>query len=203
MGDATDAGHDTVDVALAVGGELIGGGKTFATTAFAEGDETRIDDSADEGNTVVGGLAEALLGMEREVEMLFEEMVDDVDIAKELSTLRGGDDNEEIIHIATIMMITELVGDETVKLVEEDVGEELTGKVADDDAAAFGLVEEAFSIGKVVPVGAEPADDNIAHGVVVDDLVPEKLEGEIELLAVVGMAVDVILGVFGVGELAL
>lgn len=141
--------------------------------------------------------------MESERKIVFKELVDDVDVAKELSLLGGGNDDEEIVDITAVMMITEVVDDKTVELVEEDVRKELAGKIADDDAAALGLVKEAFRRRKIVPVGAESTNGDVAHGVIVDDLVPKELESEIKLLAVGGVTVDVVFVVVGVGKLTL
>ncbi len=55
-----------------------------------------------------------------------------------------GDDDKEVVDVATIVFVAKVESDITVELIEEDVGEELAGEVADDDAATFGLVEEAF-----------------------------------------------------------
>lgn len=63
------------------------------------------------------------------------------------------------------------------------------------------MIKETFSIGQVVPVGAETTNDDITHGVVVDDLVPKELESLAEIVAIVGMTNDMIFGVFGVSEL--
>ena len=141
---AADAGEEAVDTAFAMGGETISGGKALAAAAGAEGDEMRVDDGADEGDAVVGGLAEALLRVESEAEVFFEEVVDDVDVAEELLTLGVGNDDEEIVDVAAVVGIAELEDDEAVELVEEDVGEELAGEVADDNAATLGLVKETF-----------------------------------------------------------
>ena len=142
--DGADTGNDTVDVAVAVGGELVGGGETFAFAAVANGDEAGIDDGADKGNAVSSRLAKAFLGVQREVEFLFEEMADNVNVAQELRTFGGGNDDEEIINIATVVRIAEVVDNETVELVEENVGEKLGSQIANDDTAALGLVKEAF-----------------------------------------------------------
>ena len=107
-------------------------------------------------------------------------------------TLRHGDDDEKVIDVATVMFVAEIEGYEAVELVEENVGKELTGQVADDDAAAFGLVEEAFRNGEVAPVGARTANNDVFHGIVVDDLIPEELDGLVELVAVASVAADAV-----------
>lgn len=142
--DGADAGNDAVNVAVAVSGELVSGGEAFALAAVANSNEARVDDGADKGNAVSSGLAKALLGVQREVEFLFEEMADNVDVAQELRTLGGRNDDEEIINIATVVRIAEVVDNETVELVEENVGKELGSQIANDNAAALGLVKKAF-----------------------------------------------------------
>lgn len=146
------AGDETVDVAFAAGGEGVGGFVGLATGAAAGDDEPRIDNGADEGDAFVDGLAVLLLRVEGESELAFEELLDGVDVAQELLALVGGNDDEEVVDIATVVFIAEVKHDEAVELVEEDVAEELAGEVADDDAATFGLVEEAFADGEVAPV---------------------------------------------------
>lgn len=118
--------------------------------------------------------------------------MDSVDVAEELFALFGGDDDEKVVDIAAVMLVTKIEGDEAVELVEENIGKELASQVADDDAAAFGLVEEAFRNGKVAPVGARAADDDVFHGIVVDDLFPEELDGLVELVAVASVAADAV-----------
>lgn len=118
--------------------------------------------------------------------------MDGVDVAEKLFALLGGDDDEEVVDVAAVIFVAEVKGDVAVELVEKDVGEELAGEVADDDAAAFGLVEEAFRHGEVAPVGAGAANDDVAHGVVVDDLVPEELDGLVKLVAVAGVTADAV-----------
>lgn len=201
MGGAADAGEEAIDAAFAVGGEAVGGGEALAATAGTEGNEMRVDNGADEGDAVVGGLAEALLWMEGEAEVFFEEVVDDVDIAEELLALGIGDDNEEVVDVAAVVRIAEVEDDEAVELVEEDIGEELASKVADNNAAALRLVEKALRGRKNFPIFAGAAKGDVAHGVVVDDLVPEKLHGLVKLFAVVGVTVDMVLRVFGMSEL--
>lgn len=189
----THAGNKAVDVAFAASGKFIGGFESLAAGTSARNDEAGIDDGADERDAFFDGLAVLLFRVEGEVELALEELLDSVDVAEELFALLGGNNNEEVVDVAAVMFIAEVEGDIAVKLVEEDVGEELAGEVADDDAAAFGLVEEAFADGEFAPVGARPADDDVFHGVVMDDLVPEKLDDLVELVAVAGVATDAIL----------
>ena len=118
--------------------------------------------------------------------------MDGVDVAKELFALFGRNDDEEVVDIATVMFVAEVESDIAVELVEEDVGEELAGEVADDDATAFGLVEKAFADGEFAPVGARAADDDVFHGVVVDDLMPEEFDDLIKLVAVAGVTADAV-----------
>ena len=102
------------------------------------------------------------------------------------------------------MGIAELVDDdEAIQLVKEDVGEQLAGEVADDDALAGRLVEEAFVAGELAPVGAFAADGDAVHGAVVDDFFPEIAEQAVELVAVFGGAADAVVGVGAVGVVEL
>lgn len=118
--------------------------------------------------------------------------MDGVDVAQELFALLGGNDDEEVVDVTTVVFIAEIESDVAVELVEEDVGEKLASEIADDDAAALGLVEEAFRHRQVAPVRARTADDDVFHGVVMDDLVPEKLDGLVELVAVTSVATDAV-----------
>lgn len=118
--------------------------------------------------------------------------MDGVDVAEELFALFGGDDDEKVVDVAAVMLVTKIEGDEAVELVEENIGKELAGQVADDDTTAFGLVEETFRNGEVAPVGARTANDNVFHGIVVDDLFPEELDGLVELVAVASVAADAV-----------
>ncbi len=175
MRDGTNARNDTFDVAIAVGGELIGGGKTFAFAAVADGDKARVDNGADERDAVGGRLAKAFFRVEGEIELFFKKMVNDIDIAQKLRALGGGDDDKEIINVAAVMGIAEVVDDKTVELVEKDVRKELGSQIANDDTATFGLVKKTFRAGQIVPVGREAAENDVTHGIVMDNLVPEKL----------------------------
>lgn len=58
--------------------------------------------------------------------------MDGVDVAEELFALFGGDDDEKVVDVATVMFVAEIEGYEAVELVEENVGKELTGQVAED-----------------------------------------------------------------------
>lgn len=118
--------------------------------------------------------------------------MDGVDVAEELFALFGGDDDEKVVDVAAVMFIAKIEGDEAVELVEENIGKELAGQVADHDTAAFGLIEEAFRNGEVAPVGARTANDDVFHGIVVDDLIPEELDGLVELVAVASVAADAV-----------
>lgn len=72
-------------------------------------------------------------------------MGDDGDIAEKLGFLLHGDDDEEIVHVAAVMFVTEVHGDEAVELVEVNVRDELAGEITDHDAVAGAPVEEAFA----------------------------------------------------------
>lgn len=185
-------GNEAVYVAFTTSGELVSGFESLAARTATRNNEARINYRADERDAFVDGLAVLLFRVESEVEFAFEEFLDGVDIAEKLFALFGGNDDEEVVDVATIVLVTEVKSDVTVELIEEDVGEELAGEVADDDAATFGLIEKTFADGEFAPIGARSADDDVFHGVVVDDLVPEKLNDLVELIAVAGVAADAV-----------
>lgn len=187
------AGDKTVDIALTVGGEAISGAVAIIAHAFARNNEARIDHGANEGDALVGWLFVLLLGMESELELGAEIFFDNFDIAQELLVLVHRHQNEEVVHIASIMFIAEVKLDVAVELVEENIGEELTGEIADHDPAAFGLIEEAFAGRKLLPIGASTTDGDFAHGFVKNHFVPEIFESIIETLAVIGVAADIVL----------
>lgn len=144
MFDGTHAGDEAVEVAGAGGGEVVGGLETVAASAAAGDDKTGVDDSANKGDTFLDRLTVLLFGVEGEVKFLFEKFRDNGEVAEELSATGHRDDNKKVVDVATIMFVAEVKSNVAVELVEEDVGEELTGKITDDDAAAFGLIKEAF-----------------------------------------------------------
>lgn len=185
-------GNEAVNIALATGRKFIGSFESFAARATARNDKTRIDDGADEGDAFFDGLAVLLFRVESEVEFAFEKLLDGVDVAKELLALLGGNDDEKVVDVAAVMFIAEIESNVAVELVEEDVGEELAGEIADDDAAAFGLVEETFADGELAPVGARSANDDVFHGIVMDDLMPEELDDLVKLVAVTSVTTDAV-----------
>lgn len=187
------AGDEAVDVAFAASRKFVGGFESLAARTATRDDEAGIDHSPDEGYTFVDGLAVLLFWVESEVKFTFEEFLDGVDVAEELFALLGGDDNEEVVDVTTVMFVAEVESDIAVELVEENVGEELASEIANDDAAAFGLIEEAFADGELAPVGARAADNDVFHGIIVNDLVPEKFDDLIELVAVASMTADAVL----------
>ena len=137
------------------------------------------------------------MGMESEFEFEAEIFFDNADVTEELFALFHGDNDEEVVDIATVVLIAEVELNETVELVEENVGEELAGEVANDDAAFFGLIEKTFIFREFIPVAAVTVNANAFHGLVVDDLVPNVFKEIVEFMLVGGVAADV---VFGIGE---
>jgi len=187
------AGDEAVDVAFAASRKFVGGFEGFAAGAATGDDEAGIDYSSDEGNTFVDRLAVLLFWVESEVKFAFEKLLDGVDVAEELFALLGGNNNEEVVDVTTVMFIAEVESDVAVELVEENVGEELASEIANDDAAAFGLIEETFADGELAPVGARAADNDVFHGIIVNDLVPEKFDDLVELVAVASVTADTVL----------
>lgn len=129
-----------------------------------------------------------------------EVFLDYSDVAQELLTAFHGNDDKEIVDVATIMLITKIELDKTVELVEKDVGEELAGKVADDNTALFGLVKKAFVGGELIPVASMSMNADTVHRFVVDNFVPDVLEQVIKLMFVGRITANIVVGV---GELAM
>lgn len=165
--------------------------------AAAGNDEPRIDDGADERYALVNGLFILFMWMESEFELLAEIFFDNTDITKELFALLHGDDDEKVVDVTTIMFVAKVELDEAIELVKEDIGEELASEITDNDAAFFGLVEEAFISGEFVPVTAVTVDADTVHRFVINDFVPDVLEEVVELVFVGGMTTN---AVFVVGE---
>ncbi len=138
------AGDETFDVAFAEGGEAVGSGVGFATGAVSRDDEPRVDDGTDERRALVDILGAALVWMEGELKLVVEELFDHDNIAGELRFLRERYDDIEVVDVASVVGVAEVVDDETVELIEEDVGEELAGEIADDDTVAGLTVEETL-----------------------------------------------------------
>lgn len=168
--------------------------------AAAGDDETGIDDGADEGHAFVDRLLVLFAGMEGELELLAQVFFDDADIAKHLGALFHGNNDEKVVDVATVMFVAEIELDEAVELVEEDIGEELAGEIANDDATVFGLIEETFVSRELVPIAAMTMDTDAFHGLVVNNFVPNVFEKSIEFMFVGRMAADV---VFGIREFAM
>lgn len=192
MFHAAHAGDKTFDVAFAVSTEFVGGAVAIIAGAFAGNDESGVDDGADEWHAFVDRLLVLFLGMKSEAELAKEKFADDFDVAEKLSALMLGDDNEEVVDVATVMLIAEVETDETIKLVEEDVGEELRSEVADDDAAAMRLSEETLRLRKGAPVGTASADGDVFHGFVVDNFAPEIFKDIVEPGLVGGVTTDTV-----------
>lgn len=111
---------------------------------------------------------------------------------------------KKVVDVTTVMLISEVELNETVELIEKDIGEELAGEVADDDATLFGLVEETFIFRELIPVAAVTVNADTFHGFVVDDFMPNVFKKVVKFMFVGGMAADVVFGVreFTVEELA-
>ena len=82
-----------------------------------------------------------------------------------------GDDDIEIIDIAAVMFVTEVHGDEAIKRVEIDIGEELRSEVADDHTLTWWLEEKAFVFGEATPIFVGALDFDTIYGVVENDFV--------------------------------
>lgn len=165
--------------------------------ATSGNNKSGVDDGADEWYAFVDRLFILFVGMESEFEFEAEIFFDNTDVAEELFALFHGDDDEKVVNVATVMLIPEVELNETVELVEKDIGEELAGEVADDDATLFGLIEKTFVFWEFIPVAAVTVNTNAFHRLVVDDLVPNVFKKIVEFMFVGRMAADVI---FGIGE---
>lgn len=117
MNEAAHTGNHAFHLAFAVGGEAVGGLVGFALGAFTGNNVAGINGGADEGDAVVNGLVIAFLGMEGEAEVELEVVANDGDVAQELLAVLQGDENIEIVHVAAVMGIAELVDDEAIQLV--------------------------------------------------------------------------------------
>lgn len=185
-------GDKPLDIAFAISTEFVGGAVTVVAGAFARNDEPRIDDGTDEGHAFVYGLLVLLFGMESETKLAKEELANNFDVAEELGALRFGDDDKEVVNIATVMLITEIETNEAVKLVKEDVRKELRGEIADDDAATVGLGEETFGFREGTPVGTATANGDVFHRLVINDFAPEVFENVIKSSLIGRMTTDTV-----------
>lgn len=200
MHHSTFAREKAFDAAGAIGGELIGGGLGFATGTVAGYDKARIGDGTDEWSAFVDGLSVLLVRVEGETKFALEIIANYIDIAHELMPLRHWYDDKEIVDVTSVMFVAEIESDKTVELVEKNIRNKLASKIADDDAAAGFAVKKALVDRKGIPIFLGAANDNIFHGVVIDDLMPEKFDGLIQLFAIVGMAANIILEAVDIGK---
>ncbi len=194
MHERAFARDDAFETAGAVSGEGVGGRMSVAAGAFTGNDKTGVDDGADERYTLADGLGVDFVRVKLETELVTEVVANNGDIAHELGFLVHRDNDKEIVNVATVMFITEVESNKAIELVEEDIRDELASKITNDDAAALFAVKEAFVRGEGGPVGFGPTDDDVAHGIIVNDLMPEKLKGLVELITVARLAGN---GVFG------
>ncbi len=102
-------------------------------------------------------------------------LANDFNISEELIALTHRYDNEEIIDVAAIMRIPETETNETVELIEVDIGEELAGKIADDNATFGRLAKETFASGEFFPGGTFPTYSDIFHRFIIDNFTPNIL----------------------------
>lgn len=183
-----------LDVASAVGSKLIGGSVSFAASAMTRHDEPWVDNCADKRDAFVGELGAAFVWMESELKLIAEIIADDFDITHELGFLGERHNNIKIVNVASIVHVAEVESDEAVELIEENIGEKLTGKVANNDTVAGLAVEEAFVGREGGPVFAGATNDDVAHRVVINNLMPEKFSGLVELIAIARAAGDLVFG---------
>ncbi len=149
MIEEAEVGGDGFERAVALGEGAEGGASVFLKARTGE-DGAGEDFGAEKWDAVRGELFILFIGVEGEAER-GDEIGDDREVAEELRLFIKRDNDEEVVNIAAVMLVAESEGDEAVELVEVDVGEELAGEVADDDALAGRLGEEAFFDGKFGP----------------------------------------------------
>ena len=137
MLQATHAREDASRVTDTLGGEAVGGLVSLALGATARDDESWENGSANKGRTMIDGLDIAFLGVKGEIELFAQKALDQIDVAQQLLSAFERNKNIEIIDIATIMGITQLVDNVTVELIKENIGKQLAGEIADHDAIAF------------------------------------------------------------------
>lgn len=138
------AGDDTFEITGAVGGEVVGGLVGFALGAVAGNDEARVSDGADKRYAFLDELFATLVRVEGEVELVAEIRFDDSNVADELLALLERDDDVEVIDVATVMFVAEIVSDETVELVEKDIGDELASEITNYDTATGAAIKKTF-----------------------------------------------------------
>lgn len=97
----------------------------------------RIDAGAEKRHAVINGTEIALFRMECKSEIVFQKRFNAFNICLGFLVIFLFDHNEEIIDVAAVVLITEFETDETVELIEIDVGDELGGQIANDDTEAI------------------------------------------------------------------
>ena len=149
--------------------------------AVARVDTVRVDAGAEEADAASDGLDVAFLGVEDEVELGVEELLDAGDVLESLVVLTLGDEEDEIIYIASVVFVPEVEFDETVELIEVDIGDELGGEVANHDTISGVAGVEAFLGWEIVPLGNPPATVGFVGGVVHEDLAPKVIADLVKL----------------------
>ena len=195
MFQATHARKDASRVTDALGGEAVGSLVSLALGAAARNNEPRENGSANERRTMIDGLDIAFLGVKGEMKLLAQEALDQVDVAQQLLSAFERDKNIKIVDIASIMGITQIMDNVTVELIKENIGKQLAGEVADHDALTFRLAEKTLVAGQLAPIGAASANSNVAHGLIIDNFLPDVAEQTIKGLTILGEAANVVLEV--------
>ena len=193
MFQATHAREDTDRVADALGGEAVGSLVSFALGAAARNDEPWENGSTNKRHAMIDGLDIAFLGVKGEMKLLAQEALDQVDVAQQLFSAFKRNENIKIIDIATIMGITQFVNNIAVELTKENIGKQLAGKITDHDALTFWLAEKTLVAGQLAPIGAPPTNGDVAHGLVIDNFLPNITEQTIKGLTILGQTTDTVL----------
>ncbi len=116
----------------------------------------RLDVSPQECDAVIVGLQDDLLGMDRQMQLRLQELLQPHDQRFEI--LPVGMDDIKIVDVTPVMPAMQLALDELVEMIHEDVAEQLRGDVADGQSDVLGGVEQALRRRQTVPVGGTSQD---------------------------------------------
>ena len=175
-----EVGDDSIEV-LATSGEVLAGLMEMRLQAVARVKTMGIDAGAEKLHALVDFAAVALFRVESHLQVVFQITLDYGDVLFGFLVLLGRNHVEEVVDIAAVVFVAEIVGDEAVELVEVDIGHELRSEVADNDTASGWLLIEGFfrrEDGRI-PVARVAAFPGFFDGVVENDLAPEVVAGEI------------------------
>ena len=136
--------RNTADFPFAGGSETVNSISKVFADAFARDDVIAKNFSAEKFDTVFDWGFGLLSRVNRETKRGNEAFDFRHIFENESREVSFGNDDEEIVDIAAVIFVPESDGNEAVELIEKDVGKLLRSEVADDEAAAFELVEKGF-----------------------------------------------------------